>query len=247
MNVITLVSAKGGAGKSTLSAALGVAAEAAGERVVLIDADIEQRSLSAWGEIRQAPTPRVECVQPNKLTATIDRLAKDGCTLVVIDTPGRDAPGVSAAMTAAQLALIPIRASMFDIRAAQLTISALARLGRPYAFILNSCPPGKSTRITDASRVLTMLGPTAPSIVQRADHVDAMALGLGPSEMGGKAAKAAAEITALWDWVKQRVKYEASVLEQLRSTTGDADDGRTKTGTGSSQARRTTTRISVPK
>jgi chromosome partitioning protein len=206
MNVIALVSAKGGAGKSTLSAGLGVAAQAASERVVLLDTDIEQRSLSAWGELRQSETPRVDCVSPNKLASTIAALTSAGYTLAIIDTPGRDGPGIAAAMTAADLCLIPIRASMFDIRAAQLTIAALTRLARPYAFVLNSCPPGRSARITDAGRVLALLGASAPPIVQRVAYVDAMALGLGPTEMDTKAGD---EVDALWRWTKQRISHEA--------------------------------------
>jgi CobQ/CobB/MinD/ParA nucleotide binding domain len=47
-----------GTGKTSIAAALAVAAEADGERVFLIDGDHEQRSLTAWGDMRKAETPR---------------------------------------------------------------------------------------------------------------------------------------------------------------------------------------------
>jgi chromosome partitioning protein len=57
----------------------------------------------------------------------------------------------------------------------------------------------------DASRALSLLGVLAmPPIVQRADHVDALGLGLGVSEM--EDSKAAAEITALWQWINRRME-----------------------------------------
>ena len=47
MDVITLASRKGGAGKSTLTAQLAAQAQVAGKRVLVIDAD-PQGSLKLW-------------------------------------------------------------------------------------------------------------------------------------------------------------------------------------------------------
>ena len=51
MNVITLASRKGGAGKSTLTAHLAACAHAAGRRCLIIDAD-PQGSLTLWHSLR---------------------------------------------------------------------------------------------------------------------------------------------------------------------------------------------------
>jgi chromosome partitioning protein len=58
MRTIALVTAKGGSGKSTLTAGIGVAAHEAGEKVYLIDLD-PQQSLLRWAGRRQADTPGV--------------------------------------------------------------------------------------------------------------------------------------------------------------------------------------------
>ena len=51
MNIITMASRKGGAGKSTLTAHLAAFAQQAGHRCVVIDAD-PQGSLSLWHSLR---------------------------------------------------------------------------------------------------------------------------------------------------------------------------------------------------
>jgi chromosome partitioning protein len=203
MRAIALANSKGGTGKSTLAAALGVAAEASGERTFLIDLD-QQGSLSAWSTRRRAETPPVDRIQPDRLAAAMAGLAQAGYTLAVIDTPGLDTSATAAAMRAADLTLIPARASTLDLEATRPTLAALARLNRPYAFVLNSCPAGRnSSRIADASRALALLGALAPVVAQRMEHVDAIGLGLGVTELGGKAGE---EISALWAWIRQRME-----------------------------------------
>jgi chromosome partitioning protein len=101
---------------------------------------------------------------------------------------GVDTPATAAAMHAADLSLIPARASTLDLEATRPTLAALARLARAYAFVLNACPPGRSSRIADASPALSLLGVLAPPVVQRMEHVDAIGLGLGVTEMQGSKA-----------------------------------------------------------
>ena len=204
MRTIALVSAKGGAGKSTLAAGLSVAAEAAGERVFLLDMDLDQRTLSDWREVRQSETPALDRVSPDKLAAHLNRLAREGYSICIIDTPGRDAPGVGAVMRGADLSLIPIRASLADMKSARrLTLATMARLNAPFAFVLNACPPGRSSRLTDAQEALAALGDVAPSIVHRLEHVDAIGSGMGVTELGGKAGE---EVARLWAWIKKRIE-----------------------------------------
>lgn len=208
MKVIAFMTQKGGTGKTTLAASVGVAAQQAGERVFLIDLD-PQGSLASWGERRQADEPAVDRTTPDKMTAALFGLEKAGYTLAIIDTQGVDSAATSAAMRAADLALIPARASALDIEAAKPTMAALSRLNRPYAFVLNQCPAGRTGRMQDASRALSLLGVLAlPFIVQRADHMDAIAFGLGATEFDPNG-KAADEIRQLWTWIKRRMEGKA--------------------------------------
>lgn len=56
MNIITMASRKGGAGKSTLTAHLAAFSQQAGHRCVVIDAD-PQGSLSLWHSLRADGKP----------------------------------------------------------------------------------------------------------------------------------------------------------------------------------------------
>jgi chromosome partitioning protein len=200
-----MVTQKGGTGKTTLAASLAVAAQDAGEKVFCLDLD-PQASLYGWGEQREAETPPVDRSTPDKLTAALATLAKAGYTLAIIDTAGIDSAATAAAMRAADLSLIPTRPSLLDIRAARPTMNALARLGQPFAFLLNQCPPGRTSRPLDAAKALTLLGMLAqPHIAQRADHLDAIAQGLGVTELAPEG-KAADEIRQLWAWAKKTME-----------------------------------------
>jgi len=205
MKAIAFMTQKGGTGKTTLAASIGVAALQSGQRVFLIDLD-PQGSLAAWGERRQADDPPVDRITPDKLEAALKGLEGAGYTLAVIDTQGVDTAATAAAMRAADLSLIPARPSALDIEASRPTMAALSRLSQPFAFVLNQCPPGRTARLQDAGKALSLLGVLAtPFIVQRADHQDALALGLGVTEHDPNG-KAAEEMSALWMWIKRKIE-----------------------------------------
>lgn len=212
MKTIAFITAKGGPGKSTLAASIAVAALQAGERVFLIDLD-PQESLYKWGQRRDADAPAVDKTTAEKLQAAIAGVKKAGFTLAIIDTAGVDVAANSAAMAVADLCLVPSRPSILDIEAAKPTVSSLLRMKRKFAFVLNQCPTGRTVRPTDASRALSMMGGLAmPFIGQRADHMDAIATGLGVTERD-PAGKAADEIRQLWGWIKNQLENAKNVQE----------------------------------
>lgn len=213
MRTITLVTQKGGAGKTTLAASLAVAAVEAGETVIVLDLD-PQGSLAAWGETRAAETPAVDRLGPDRLgelPAILAALKGQGFTLAILDTAGVASTGGNLAMQAANLALIPARPSRLDLQATMPTIEALMRfeMRDRFAFVLNQCPAGRSSRATEAANGLAMFGVLAePSITQRADHQDALAAGQGVTEYAPDG-KAAEELRALWVWADRKMKGKA--------------------------------------
>jgi chromosome partitioning protein len=204
MKVVSFVAQKGGAGKSTLAVSLAVAAQERGLKVTILDLD-QQRTARRWFERREAAAPEVAALDSTQLPAALAAL-KQRCDLVVIDTAGADAPAAKAVMMASDLCLIPARPSVADIEAAQPTIHALHRLGRPFAFVLNACPPSKNIRLLDAFRALQLMGAVAGvAMANRADHVDALAQGLGVTERD-PSGKAAAEVRDLLQWLLVRLE-----------------------------------------
>lgn len=210
MRTITLVTQKGGSGKTTITASLAVAAAEAGEKVVALDLD-PQGSLAAWGDNRTEEAPAVDRLGPDRLAELpqiLAALGEQGFTLAVLDTAGVASTGGNLAMQAADLALIPARPSRLDLQATMPTIETLMRLGMRdrFAFVLNQCPAGRSARTSEAASGLGMFGVLAePALTQRADHQDALAAGKGVTEYAPEG-KAADELRALWAWADRKMK-----------------------------------------
>ena len=204
MRVLAFVTQKGGTGKSSLAVSLAVAAQEAGTRSYLLDLD-QQGTAKSWFERREAEAPEVAAIEANRVPAALAALKKQGVQLVIIDTPGVDSPATVAAMQAADLCAIPARPSIADIEATRPTVQSLMKLGRPFCFVLNQVPAGRSGRASDAFRVLQLSGAVAGvTLATRTDHVDALAAGLGVTERD-PAGKAATEVRELLAWLTQRM------------------------------------------
>ncbi|MGJ8690832.1 MAG: AAA family ATPase [Gammaproteobacteria bacterium] len=209
MKTLAFVTQKGGAGKTTLAASLAVAACEAGEKVALLDLD-PQQSLAAWSDTRDVEEPAFDTLdasQVKRLNEILPILAEKGFTYAFLDTAGIDGAGTHLALQAANMALIPSRPTTMDIRATKATHEAAVRMAKPYAFILNQCPPQPNNpRAKEAAAGLKMWGVLAePSIMQRAAQQDAFASGRGVTEYDPNS-KAASEITQLWGWIKNKVE-----------------------------------------
>jgi chromosome partitioning protein len=209
MRVISLATQKGGSGKSTLAINLAVAASQAGETVIAIDCD-EQGTLSAWAETRAAGSvPTVAALPRASLLPDLLAEAATRFSLAILDTPGRDNALTHAAVTAAHIALIPIRPTRADAHGIRPTFELCVRANRHFAFVLNQCATTIfSPRAHEMAAGLETLGVLAkPMIGLRVDYQDAYASGTGVTERAPDS-KAAAEIRALWDWVNQQVRND---------------------------------------
>src|SRR5215472_18274275 len=138
MNVITLASRKGGAGKTTLTAHLAAYAHGLGHRCLIVDAD-PQGSLTLWHSMRPDRQPALQSAARG-----IDRALAfaqvDGYEWVFIDTAPTMWVVVQEAIRAASLVVIPARPGFFDIAAVRETV-AIARQGKkPYAVVINAAP-----------------------------------------------------------------------------------------------------------
>jgi chromosome partitioning protein len=212
MWVVSLVTQKGGSGKTTLCLNLAVAAEAAGRRCLILDLD-PQATAEAWYQDREAPSPRLVRAEAASLGRALEAAGGQGFDLVLIDTPGRDEPAVAAAIRASRFCLVPCRPTPADMKAQPATAATIRRLGRPMAFVLTQTPP-RGFRPREAGLGLAVLGPVAPVlIVARSAFQDAHGQGLAVTEFEPEG-KAAEEVGALWRWLASRLEKTADVEPQ---------------------------------
>lgn len=203
IHTIAVVTQKGGAGKTTVTLNSAVAAQAAGRNVLVLDLD-PQRSATAWYEQREAQTPVVVAIPPETVAKALpDALARaksNQFDLVLIDTPGRDAFAVNAAMQAADFCLIVTRPTVADLRAQWATVEAIQRFpGKRAAFVLNQCH--HNGRRADAARQGALAAFPFPALStqlsNRTEYQDAYANAAGVTE-GATGTRACDEVAALW-------------------------------------------------
>lgn len=124
--IITIGNCKGGVGKSTTACNLAVAAALDGKRVIIIDADTQKSSLD-WRNIRG--DSGLDNIQAAGITTPT--LHKDAQSfnashdLIIIDSGGKDSATFRSAIMAADLFIMPVLPSVYDIWAVQETLNLL--------------------------------------------------------------------------------------------------------------------------
>jgi chromosome partitioning protein len=206
LEVVALVSQKGGSGKTTLAVALAVAAERAGRPAAIIDLD-PQATAALWGDRRQNAPPVVVSAQAPRLAQVLAAAGEGGAELVFIDTPPRLEGSALAAVKAARVVLIPCRPSLFDLETTAATLE-LIRLagGPPPVAVLNGVPATGAER-QEATRYLRTVGVDVCPVVlgQRKAFALAGALGQAPQETD-PASKAAREVAGVYRFLSKLLK-----------------------------------------
>ncbi|MCI0465721.1 MAG: ParA family protein [Beijerinckiaceae bacterium] len=198
MRTIVFAAHKGGCGRSTLAICLAVAAQEAGERVVVLDMDPKNCAVR-WGSKRMDPSLPVRAISPAGLNRALSLAAKRNASLVLIDTPVLESTAAMAAVNAAELSIIPARPARFDIWASEVTGRRLNLMNKKFVYLLNQCPPRRSAlRVKDGIATLEATGNFVfPCIGSRGDFLEAAASGKGVTEVNPKGG-AAVEIRSLW-------------------------------------------------
>jgi chromosome partitioning protein len=198
---VAVVGQKGGIGKTTISANLSVAAEAAGLRTALFDLD-PQESATVWADRRKAEAPHVEFLTLRRLDEALKTAEQQGFGLVVMDTPPAAGPEAYAAAKDADLILVPCGTSLIDLDAIKRTALMVKSVGKPAFAVFNEVPPGATVLLDDARQLVTKEGLDIAPIVIRARSSFRACWPLGKSvtemEPDGKAAE---EISKLQAWV----------------------------------------------
>jgi len=203
MRVIALAAAKGGVGKSTLTAALSVRAAQDGARVAIVDQD-PQLSLSAWWDRRLGPENPQLYEDVSSSTDTIEQIAAEGYDWLFIDTPPSQLDLMEPVIACSTFVVIPTKAGIMDIEAVKITEELCAHHRRPFAFVLNMVTPGRPSlpvAMSSLGRSPRML--LEPNISHRPSYEEAMWAGMTAAETRDSVARR--EIDQLWQSLQKAV------------------------------------------
>jgi chromosome partitioning protein len=200
MKTVAIISQKGGAGKTTLAVHLATAAAAAGHAAAIIDLD-PQATAASWSDRRAAAAPEVVSGQAARLPALMKAAEENGATFIVLDTAPNADQTASLAARAADLVLIPCRASAFDLEAIETTLLLAKAASKTAYVVLNAVPP-RSGIGKEAADGLTARGArVAPQqLTHRAAFTHGVIDGRTAQEFEPHG-KAAEEVEALYKWL----------------------------------------------
>ena len=201
--IIVIANSKGGVGKSTIAVHLAAWLHEQGHRVTLADCDT-QHSSSSW--IAEA-VPEIKTVKLNGSEQIMEELPQIGreADYVVADGPGSDTDTIRTLLLCADLAIVPCKASMLEVRALNQATSALrhartVRRGRPPAILVLSMVGMKYRLTKDMREVAEGLGlPVAStSLTLRQVYADAPGQGVVVWHLGARASEASRQIQQLF-------------------------------------------------
>ena len=210
MLVWALVQQKGGSGKSTICTNLAVHAEEKGETVLIVDLD-PQSSATLWHSARGTNKPTVLEALPDKLSEIIQSAATLGITLCLVDLPSKIDATALAAIRAADLIICPTLPDLFNLGSLQDTVrllEAAEKLGATVAVVNNVDEAGADAKVAQAREALAGFNMAiCPTVIHhRGQFQSAVEKGMGVTECGTRAKRAADEIRGVWDFLVRRAK-----------------------------------------
>src|SRR5437016_141106 len=201
--IIVIANSKGGVGKSTIAVHLAAWLHEQGHSVTLADCDT-QHSSSEWAKEAIPEVKAVRLADPDEILDRLPALAQQ-TDFVVADGPGSNTETSRALLLRADLAIVPCKASMLEVRALAQATNVLRqaqdiRGGQPRALIVLSMV-GKTYRLTqdmkDAAAALELpLAKTALTLKQI--YADAPGQGAVVWQLGSRGKEATHEVEALF-------------------------------------------------
>lgn len=212
MKVLSIITQKGGAGKTTIATALAVAAQKDGKEVAILDLD-DQATACFWGDVRKDNLLPVKDIKAVRLPHVLDALKEAGCDLVILDCPAVHRDIAMDAASPSDFVLIPTRADVFDFRSMRQTVDLMKSIEQPCAVVLNFVPP-VGQEVADAREGVKSLGVELCPIElhQRKAYARAQQQGLTAQE-AEPSSLAASEIKDLYTYTLIQLDGETAHVE----------------------------------
>jgi chromosome partitioning protein len=205
LQTLALVAQKGGTGKTTLAVSLAVAAANTGRSTLIVDLD-PQASACKWADRREGDNPAVLDAQPARLANTLAKAREQSVELSIIDTPARIEQAALEAARNADLVIIPVKPSIWDIETLQATLDLVqGRAIHPPLVVLNAVP-AQGGRGDQALKLIRSMGldVAGTSLGNRVAFEYAAQLGQSAAEYDPQG-RAGAEIRQLYEEIMRHI------------------------------------------
>lgn len=208
--IIMIAGVKGGTGKTTIATNLAVIRGATGKKLLLVDAD-EQKSTSIWANQRDVLGIKTNwttvAIGGRALRSQLERMKSDYDD-IIIDVGGRETTSLRAALTIADICIVPFKPRSLDIWTLG-DVKAIVAEMKPanpnlkvFAFINQADSKGTdnegSLSILEECEEIQCIKTTIGS---RKAFANAASDGLGVTEMKIQDKKAIQEISELYNFI----------------------------------------------
>lgn len=210
MAIVLLGNSKGGVGKSTLAIQVAVGRALQGREVLLINADRQLSSESAIamrGEAGISPAIAICTYTDGRVLRSQVLHQRDKYDDIIIDAGGRDSSALRAAMTLADVMLVPYAPNTFDVWALEELselineVQGVRETALPIHAVLNMADSAATSRdnieAREAIAEIPQLKYLDAPVVKRKAYSNASGFGLHVSERKPRDAKAVREMEAL--------------------------------------------------
>ena len=139
--IVTVFSLKGGCGKTTICTSLAVACLLQSRRILLVDADQQQQSLTAWRGRRLAKGRAIPITSDTQNIR--EQMRAEQCEVAIVDCSPRLGAGINALRREASVVVSPIVPGFFDLESLGPQVDAL-RLSNSLSYTLavpSMCQP----------------------------------------------------------------------------------------------------------
>ncbi|HVY15702.1 MAG TPA: ParA family protein [Rhodopila sp.] len=165
-SVVLVASGKGGCGKTTLLLNTAVGYARARRRVLIIDADIEQRTSQKWPRPANLNNPTVvECAPRDILETLAANIA--GSDMVLIDLPGRDVLATGPVMEVVDLLVSPSKPTHQDMQELGRFIRIAQARQVPHLVVFNEANREATAEIEGLKQAFAEFAPFLPIAMQQ--------------------------------------------------------------------------------
>lgn len=124
MAVLSVASAKGGCGKTTVALLMGTELALGGYRVALLDCDLNQHASAFAAKASISDFTVIASVDETNILPTLRQAEADN-DIVLVDVPGGSSTLALKALQRSNFVLVPCQASLPDVRDAMKTIAQI--------------------------------------------------------------------------------------------------------------------------